>query len=93
MEAKFAKLLKILSYEGPNLKRPYADMLWSGIRELRITFASNQCRGLYFFRKDLIIVTHAFMKKTDLVPIEEIERALRYKRDFEQRFERGKANL
>ena len=94
MEAKFAKLLKILSYEGPNLKRPYADILAHGIRELRVAFGSNQHRGLYFFfHKDFIIVTHGFMKKTDAVPTGEIELALRYKRDFEVRFERGEIKL
>ena len=94
MEVKFAKLLKILSYEGPNLKRPYADVLSHGIRELRVFFGSNQYRGLYFFfHKDFIIFTHGFMKKTDAVPASEIELALRYKTDFEMRFERGEINL
>ena len=94
VEAKFAKLLKILSYEGPNLKRPYADVLSQGIRELRVSFGSDQYRGLYFFfHKDFIIVTHGFMKKTDAVPAGEIERALRYKSDFEARFYRGDIKL
>ena len=94
VDAKFAKLLKILSYEGPNLKRPYADVLGEGIRELRVVFGSNQYRGLYFFfHKDFIIVTHGFMKKTDAVPVGEIERSLRYKMDFEARFNRGEIEL
>lgn len=94
VEAKFAKLLKILSYEGPNLKRPYADSLRDGVRELRVMFGSNQYRGLYFFfHKDVIVVTHGFMKKTDAVPAAEIERALHSKRDFEMRFERGEIKL
>ena len=83
-----------MSFEGPNLKRPYADVLSHGIRELRVVFGSNQYRGLYcFFHRDFIIVTHGFMKKSDAVPIGEIERALLYKRDFEYRFERGEIRL
>lgn len=94
VEAKFAKLLKILSSEGPNLKRPYADILSHGIRELRISFGSNQYRGLYFFfHKDFIIVTHGFMKKTDAVPTREIERALLCRNDFEARFAKGEIKL
>ena len=90
VRSKFAKFLNVLSFEGPNMKRPYADMLSHGIRELRIAFGSNQYRGLYFFfHKDFIIVTHGFLKKTDEVPFGEIERALRYQKDFEARFEGG----
>jgi len=88
------KLLKILAYEGPNLKRPYADILSDGIRELRVSFGSGQYRGLYFFfHKDSIIVTHGFMKKTDAVPQGEIARALRCKMDFESRFVRGEIRI
>jgi len=94
VEVKFAKLLKILSYEGPNLKRPYADMLKSGIRELRVIFSSNQYRGLYFFfHGDYIIVTHGFVNKTDSVPEHEIDLAIRYKTDFESRVNTGELNL
>lgn len=85
VRAKFMKLLKILKEHGPNLKRPYADVLRDGIRELRVGFGGNAYRALYFFVvQDTIVITHAFIKKTDAVPSEEIERALRCKYDYEE---------
>src|ERR1017187_7767445 len=74
VRTKFDKMLKVLRAHGPNLPRPYADFLRDGIRELRVGFGGNAYRALYFFCiGDLIIITHAFMKKTDSVPPEEIE--------------------
>ena len=94
VRAKFVKLLDVLKEHGANLKRPYADVLREGIRELRVGFGGNAHRALYFFfAQDVIVITHAFMKKTDKVPADEIERALRCKRDFEDRFERGEFEL
>ncbi len=90
VRSKFNKILKVLRAHGPDLQRPYADFLRDGIRELRVGFGGNAYRALYFFCiGDLIVVTHAFMKKTDAVPFGEIERALRHKADFETRLSRG----
>jgi phage-related protein len=86
VRAKFKKLLQILREQGPDLKRPYSDALRDGIRELRVGFGGNAYRALYFFFvQDTIVITHAFIKKTVEVPFEEIERALRYKRDHQER--------
>lgn len=94
VQAKFRKLLKVLERYGPDLKRPYADFLRDGIRELRVGFGGNAYRALYFFFVgDAIVITHAFMKKTNEVPAAEIERALRYKDDFDDRFSRGEVEL
>ena len=94
VRSKFGKLVTALEEYGPNLKRPYADVLRDGIRELRVVFGGNAYRALYFFFVGaLIVITHAFTKKTDGVPPEEIERALRYKRDFENRLARGEYEL
>ncbi len=92
--AKFIKLLEVLKEHGPNLKRPYADVLREGIRELRVGFGGNAYRALYFFCVgDAIVITHAFIKKTGKTPPGEIERALRCKRDFEERLGRGEFEL
>jgi len=65
-------------------------MLRDGIRELRVAFGGNSYRAFYFFIVgDLIVITHAFIKKTDKVPQAEIDRALRYRCDFESRLRRG----
>ena len=92
VKAKFIKMQTILAEHGPDLKRPYADMLRDDIRELRVMFGSNTYRALFFFFGGRnILITHGFMKKTDRVSQDEIERALRYKHDFEARIGRGES--
>ena len=73
--AKLMKWIEKLEAMGPDLPRPYADTVRGKIRELRLIFASDQIRCLYFFDRRKIILTHGFMKKTDKVPENEIERA------------------
>lgn len=85
IRAKVSKWIEKLEEEGPNLPRPYADIVRGKIRELRVGFGSNEYRFLYFFFGKAIIITHGFLKKTQRVPEEEIERAERYMRDFLER--------
>lgn len=86
VKAKFIKILDILEEHGPNLKRPYADFLRAGIYELRVRFGTNRYRAFYYYVVDKrIVITHGIVKKTDEVPPSEIEKALRYREDFEGR--------
>ena len=87
--AKIAKWIEKLKQEGPNLPRPYADIVRGKIRELRVGFGSNEYRFLYFFFGKTIVITHGFLKKTQRVPEDEIERAGRYMKDFLQRNKGG----
>jgi len=80
--AKVAKWIEMLETQGPDLPRPYADIIKGKIRELRIGFGTNEYRFLYFFRGKKIIITHGFIKKTDKVPVEDIEMADRIMEDF-----------
>ncbi len=82
VQAKIAKWMEQLERHGPDLPRPYADVVQGKIRELRIRFGSNQYRFLYFFFGKKIVVTHGFMKKTDTAPVQEIESAERAMADF-----------
>jgi len=79
---KIYKWIQLLEENGPDLPRPYADVLRGKIRELRLKFGSNQYRFLYFFHGKTVVFTHAFVKKTDRVPDEEIEKAVRLMNDF-----------
>lgn len=89
LRIKVMKLLDLLEEHGPNLKRPYADTLRDGIRELRCQQGHNNIRAFYFFfQGKKIIITHGLIKKTDKVPPAEIERAVNFKRDFETRYNR-----
>jgi len=85
IRAKVLKWIEKLENEGPNLPRPYTDIVRGKIRELRVGFGSNKYRFLYFFFGKRIIITHGFLKKTDRIPEGEIERAERIMQDFLER--------
>ncbi len=93
VKAKLEKWLEQLEIHGPNLPRPYADLLRDKIRELRLKFGSDQYRFLYFFLNKKIIITHGFIKKTNEVPEVEIERSIKYRNDFLIRFGKGEIEL
>lgn len=85
--AKILNWLEQLEAQGPNLPRPYADLIEDGIHELRIKLSGEQVRIIYFFcYGDFIILTHAFRKNTNKIPKVEIEKAKKYRDDFIERF-------
>ena len=93
IRGKFHKWIEQLEIYGPNLPRPYADLLRNKIRELRVKFGSNQYRFLYFFLGKKVIMTHGLIKKTDEVPEAEIELAIKYMNDFTFRLNQGEIEL
>ena len=93
VRAKVSKWLDLLKREGPDLPRPYADVVRGKIRELRVGFGGLHHRLLYFFHGKRIIVTHGFVKKTATVSDEELTRAQRWMDDFMARMERGGIEL
>jgi len=81
--AKVAAHLSLLEEQGPNLKRPYADVVRGKIRELRIHQSSNQYRILFFFQaRYQIVLVHAFSKKTHQLKEKDIELAERRMEDW-----------
>jgi phage-related protein len=88
--AKVAAHLSLLEEHGPNLKRPYSDIVRGKIRELRIQHSSNQYRILYFFQvQDQIVLVHAFFKKTQQLKKKDIDLAERRREEWIQRFPKG----
>jgi phage-related protein len=88
--AKVAAYLSILEEQGPNLKRPYADIVRGKIRELRIHYSSNQFRILYFFQMfDQIVLVHALSKKTQQLKKQDIDLAEKRMEDWMRRFPAG----
>ena len=77
-----------LRKEGFNIRRPQADKLRDDIYELRIQLRGRKkARTLYFFcYNDYIVLTHTFIKKTQKVPTNEINKALKYKNNFLERY-------
>lgn len=86
-KAKAMAWIGMLEEKGPQLPRPYADLLRDGIHELRIRLSGEHGRVLYFFTcGDILVLTHAFTKNSAKVPNEEIEKAIRIRNEFIGRF-------
>ena len=87
-QTKIFSWLSLLEERGPELPRPYADMLTNGIHELRIKLSGAQTRILYFFCfKDFIVLTNVFIKTTVKVPTVEIKKAIERRESFLKRFD------
>lgn len=88
MQAKLFMTLEFLEEKGPLLREPYSKSLGDGIFEVRAKQGSDISRVLYFFvvgKK--IILTNGFVKKTQKTPSGEIDRAKRYRKDYQDRKE------
>ena len=81
-QTKMNRWLEMLEDRGPDLPRPYADAITGKIRELRMVFAGQHYRCLYFFDQKRIVVTHGFIKKTDEVPPGEVILAQRLMEEY-----------
>jgi phage-related protein len=75
--AKVSAWLSRLQQCGPDMPRPYADVLSGDIRELRISFGRMEMRVLYFITRHNIVATQGFLKKERRIDPEEILRARR----------------
>jgi hypothetical protein len=85
--AKGMAFIGLLETRGPNLPRPYADLLEDGIHELRVKLTGTQVRILYFFcYQNNIVLTNAFEKHSDKVPEAQIKTAKESREDFLSRF-------
>ena len=81
--AKVFKWLDLLAEEGPNLPRPFADVVDGPIRELRVGLGHLEVRLLYFFHgRVVIVVAHGFLKKTRAIPERELRRAKLVRADW-----------
>ena len=88
MRSKLVMTLKVLQEKGNGLREPYSKHLEDGIFEVRAKQGSDISRVLYFFvvgRR--VILTNGFVKKTMKTPPREIERAKRYRADFNRKEE------
>ena len=87
MRAKAFKELVMLEELGTTIIMPYSRHMKDGVYELRIQFASDISRVFYFFYAgNKIILTNGFIKKTQKTPVSELEKALKYKADYERSF-------
>lgn len=86
MQAKLFLALEFLEEKGPALREPFSKSLGDGILEVRAKQGSDISRVLYFFViGNKIILTNGFVKKTQKTPPREIDRAKRYRADYQRR--------
>ena len=79
----YAKILRDINL----LHEPYSKSLSHGLFELRTKQGSNISRIIYFFIiGNRIILTNGFIKKTNKTPKKELDKALKYKNDYLNRF-------
>ena len=82
---KCEELITQLQESGHQLTYPHAHSLRDGIHELRARHGTVRYRILYFWHGSTVaVITHGIVKKSRAVPGNEIQRALRRKRDVEQ---------
>ena len=87
MQAKAFYSIEVLAEYGNALREPFSKPVGDGLFELRIKFASDITRIFYFFVVgNKIILTNGFVKKSVKTPPEEMDRAKRYKADYERRY-------
>jgi phage-related protein len=92
VRAKAFSEIELLEKHGPELRGPYVKPIkgsqYKGLFELRIKFASAISRIFYFtYRQNTFVLLHGFTKKTEKTPQRELERSLRYKEDYERRYD------
>lgn len=76
---KCLQRILLLSQLGNELRRPYADALRDGIRELRIKVGTTNYRILYFFHgPNTVCLSHGFTKE-GAIPLIDIEIAMERK--------------
>lgn len=90
MRAKALREIELLQKHGVNLREPYVksikDEKYKELFELRIRFSSDISRVIYFnYKENTFVLLNGFTKKTDKTPAKELERAIRYKEDYERR--------
>lgn len=71
---KIEKYIEFLRVNKGVLDEPYSKHITGKIRELRVDFGKNRHRVFYFtFIEKNIVFLHAFLKKTQKTPLDEIK--------------------
>jgi len=90
LRAKAYREIELLHEHGIYLKEPYVKAIkgeqYKELYELRIKLGSDASRIFYFtYNKATFVLLNGFLKKTNKTPKTELERARRYKNDYEKR--------
>ena len=90
LRAKAYSDIMLLKRLGINMREPYSTPIkgekYKGLFELRTKFSSDITRIFYFlYDRNRFVLLHGFVKKTNKTPERELERAVKYKKDYESR--------
>ena len=86
MRSKMLSMITVLMENGNKLREPYSKFVSDGIYELRGKVGTDISRILFFFIVGHhIILTNGFIKKTQRIPRNELERAKNYRADYLRR--------
>lgn len=77
--------LRLRPRSGRQPSEDYGKHLRDGVWELRVIARHHQHRFLYSFWKGIVVVTNAFLKKSDKVPDSEIEKSRKAMADWIRR--------
>ncbi len=77
-------MMERLAAFGHELRRPSADYLRGGIYELRARHGRLNYRILYFFHGHYLVVLVHGLRKEDIVPESDIQRAIKRKELYEK---------
>lgn len=92
LRAKAYREIELLQEHGIYLQEPYVKSIkgdqYKGLFELRIKLGSDASRIFYFtYHKDTFVLLNGFLKKTNKTPKMELEKANKYRADYEKRCE------
>lgn len=90
LRAKAYMEIELLEKHGFSLREPYTKPIvgekYKELFELRVKFSSDISRIFYFsYHNNTFVLLNGFTKKTNKTPKSELEKALRYKADYERR--------
>jgi len=90
LRAKTFREIELLKDHGFDLREPHTKSIKGkdnkGIYELRVKFSTDIARVFYFAcTGSTFILLHGFVKKTKKIPSRELDRARKYKEDYERR--------
>lgn len=71
--------------DAPPPEYPVTSQIEGSLRELRVRFADTHYRVLYERSGNLVVLLHAFEKRTGAVPTADAELAMRRMADFKRR--------
>lgn len=83
---KLLSMIQVLEENGNRIRPPLSKHIGDGIYELRCKYFINAIRILYFFNENKeIVLTNAFIKKTNKTPQNEIKLAKQRRKDYIER--------